>query len=130
MQAGRMTHAARVIPADGHLVSKLTGSHTHAAAGVEFRTPGGSAAPDTRVLVVSCDRFLDVPDDEEFVLQMGDAAGPESERPYDVMVHAGDQIYADSLFRRLRSATFGDALAAFREAYRKSWSRPAMAKLL
>jgi len=57
------------------------------------------------MLAVSCDRHLDNADDE-FVLAMGAAEGPTSAHPYDVMVHLGDQIYADSLFARLKTASF------------------------
>eukprot|EP00054_Salpingoeca_dolichothecata_P019326 m.120078 g.120078 ORF g.120078 m.120078 type:complete len:560 (-) comp23213_c0_seq1:136-1815(-) len=105
----------------------------HPSLSVFFRTrpldkPDCGALCDTwRMLFVSCDRHADVPEDG-FVQEM---AARES-TTFDVMFHIGDQVYADKLYRNqtVKTANFQTALAAFRQLYRETWSRPAMALML
>ncbi|EDQ88997.1 uncharacterized protein MONBRDRAFT_25781 [Monosiga brevicollis MX1] len=88
-----------------------------------FATP----CPDTdhrRMIVVSCDRFADDPNDDAFLEAFADRAGP-----FDVMFHMGDQIYADKLLK-LEAQTIDEAIPLYRDLYREAWSRPVMRRFL
>lgn len=65
---------------------------------------GNSASTDLsqRMVVVSCDRFVDFPSDDDFVRAMSKR---EAGR-YNIMVHLGDNIYADKYAASHLNASF------------------------
>ncbi len=101
-----------------------------------------------KLLFVSCDRWLEDGDSSFFDVLA------KNERNRFGIVHMGDQIYADSIARvaaslpraqlvaaaaaasgptaenQVAAAIVADALAAFRDMYRRAWSRPAMRRVL
>ena len=91
---------------------------------VEFRT-FANAFP-VRVLALSCDRWREDGDNEGWE-QLLSVEG----KSWDAMLHLGDQIYADSVFRApFDNVTFEGMLEAFRGLYREQWGRPLMQRVL
>ncbi|KAL3660620.1 hypothetical protein V7S43_014376 [Phytophthora oleae] len=118
-------------------------------ASIRFHTASETKASRTRVLVVSCDRFVDDHDDvlmkriAEDVERHDDASGTSS--VHFGMAHIGDQIYADAGEMSIavaplplkemadikkRRARFDAVLEQFRGIYRETFGRKAAQRVL
>eukprot|EP00051_Salpingoeca_urceolata_P017531 m.239724 g.239724 ORF g.239724 m.239724 type:complete len:590 (+) comp18981_c2_seq3:1959-3728(+) len=124
-------------------VQKLDGSNDNDSdnvlGSVTFRTQGAGptggcpAGEDGQgdhwsFVAVSCDRHADFPYDTGFKSVL--ATRVNTAPGIDLMVHLGDQIYADRLVKRFRNASFEDSLEAFRDLYRTGWGTAAMSAIL
>jgi hypothetical protein len=102
--------------------------------GSSASSPVPASVDPVKLIFVSCDRWLEDGDSafaEVIARQEGDRFG---------MVHMGDQVYADVVVRHAQAHGFVDstnatlyyagALHAFRDLYRRSWSRSTMRRVL
>lgn len=109
---------------------------------VRFRTAPERGVEAAKVLVVSCDRFVDDRDDEQWLWL---AKEVEHSPAYFGVAHIGDQVYVDAGSERVPIAPlpfsqvndvkavrkrYDDLLDAFRGIYRTTFGRPVMQRVL
>lgn len=132
----RVLHVSDLAPSTPYNISfdkhKVTFSTLPSVS--ERGTSNETSAP-LKLLFVSCDRWLEDADNSFVEVLVKN----EAER-FGV-VHIGDQIYADAITRHAASLprvhdahsidiAYAGALAAFRDMYRRAWSRSIMKRVL
>lgn len=113
---------------------------------VQFRTaPPPTSTESARVLVVSCDRFVDDHDDVLWTRFAQDMEQAEAGSAFYGTAHVGDQVYVDAGVASIpivpfpikdasdsaKVATrFEELVQAFRSIYRTTFGRPALQRVL